>query len=94
MIALVVLFVGLVGGILTGGIFTIVLIPVGVLALVTAGVLSLWARATQGKEAGETEGGAGDPSSAMDRPLPTGHSNTATAPSSPEQLTDARRQQQ
>jgi hypothetical protein len=88
-IALFVLIVGIIGGILTGGIFTIVLIPVGVIALVTAGIVSLWGRSQRGEE--ET---SGDQSPAIGRPLPTGHSNSATAPNTPEQLTDARRQQQ
>jgi hypothetical protein len=84
-VALVLLVFGIVGGIATGGIFTIVLIPLGVIALVTAGVFSLWGRSQQGGE---------EPSSEIGEPLPTGHSNAASAPSSPEQLVDARREQQ
>lgn len=88
-IALVLVIVGIVGGILTGGIFTIAILPIGFIALVTAVVASLWARSQQGR-AGHTD----ESPSARDQPLPTGHSNAATAPSSPEELVNARREQQ
>jgi hypothetical protein len=84
------LVVGIVGGALSGGIFTIVLIPLAAVALISAVVHSAAARKAQAKA-----GGASDFSEPGQRPLPSSHrSNSAPAPSSPEQLADARRQQQ
>jgi hypothetical protein len=84
------LVVGVVGGALSGGIFTIILIPLAAVALISAVLHSMAARKAQA-----TAGGAPDRSESGPRPLPTSHrSNSAPAPSSPEQLADARRQQQ
>jgi hypothetical protein len=88
-IGLGLLIVGVVGSIVSGGIFTVVLVPLGVVALVTAGIVSLWLRSQQGRE-----GGGPEASTSVDQPLPTGHSNATAAPNSPEQLVDARREQQ
>ena len=87
--AVVLLVIGVVGSIFSGGIFTIVIVPLGVIALITAGVATLWIRAQQG-QAGHT----GDSAESRDRPLPTGHSNAATAPSTPSDLVNARREAQ
>ena len=86
--AFALLVFGIVGSILSGGIFTIAIVPLGVVALITAVIASMWARAQQGRAGHNNETSSGE------RPLPTGHSNTAAAPSTPEQLVDARREQQ
>lgn len=89
-VALVLLIFGLVGGVLTGGIFTIVFIPLGIIALVSAIAYGAWGRAAHGRQGSSTHA---TPSTA--EPLPSSqHHNTASAPSTPEQLADARRAQQ
>jgi hypothetical protein len=88
-IAVFLLVVGIVGSVVSGGIFTIVLVPLGVIALVTAGIVTLWARSQQGR-AGQT----GDSPEPSEEPLPTGHSNAPAAPSTPEDLVNARREAQ
>jgi hypothetical protein len=87
-IALVIL--AIVGGTLAGGIYTIVLVPLAAIAAISAVVYALWARALQGA--------AGDSASTSDRterPLPHRQRRpSGRAPSSPERLVDARREQQ
>ncbi|MHB8657993.1 MAG: hypothetical protein ACYC91_08555 [Solirubrobacteraceae bacterium] len=79
---------GLLGGAVAGGIYTIVLIPLGAIALLAGLAYSLMARQSQ-----EAQGGGGAPT--VEPPLPSGGQPTqAQAPSTPEQLTDARRVQQ
>ena len=88
LLALVVL--AIVGGTLAGGIFTIVLVPLAAIALVSAVVYALWGRAMEGSAGART-----DASHVSHEPLP--HSRrrpSGRAPSSPERLVDARRQQQ
>jgi hypothetical protein len=90
MIAIVLLILGLVGGVLTGGIFTIVFIPLGIIALVSAIAYGAWGRAAQGRKGAST-----DARPSTGRPLPASqHSNTPSAPSTPEDLAEARRVQQ
>jgi hypothetical protein len=89
-IAVALLIFGIVGGVLSGGIFTVVLVPLGLIALVTAVVMSgLAHRAGAAKTPGGN--GTGEP-----RPLP--HSDAqpsaVATPSTPEDLVDARREQQ
>jgi hypothetical protein len=86
----VLVILAIVGGVLAGGIFTIVLVPLAVIAAVTAAVFALWGRSLQGSAGGATEA-----TRAPDRPLPHRQSRpSGRAPSSPERLADARRQQQ
>jgi len=81
--ALVVL--AILGGILLGGIFTIVLVPFAIIALVAAVGYSIAARAAQPRE---------DTGSA-ERPLPTGQqTGSGRVRTSPERLADARRVRQ
>jgi hypothetical protein len=86
-IGLAALFVFMVvGGALLGGIFTLVLVPVAVIAVVMTFLFSLWNRATESHSGGGHRG-----------PRPVAHSehrNTAEAPATPDALTDARRLQQ
>ena len=89
LIAAVLLILGVVGGALTGGIFTIVFLPLGVIVLIAAFVLAMRSRKTVGDVGEEKSVPAGEP-----RPLP--HSDRAqpgsAGTSSPEELVDARRQ--
>jgi hypothetical protein len=87
-IALVIL--AIVGGTLAGGIFTIVLVPLGAIVIISAIVYAVWGRALQG-----TSGASTDATHSPDRPLPhRSRRPGGRAPSSPERLADARRQQQ
>ena len=88
LIALLILAV--IGGTLAGGVFTLVLIPLAVVVIVSAVVYAMWGRAIQGQA-----GGATDATTAKSQPLP--HHRTrpsGRAATSPEALADARRQQQ
>jgi hypothetical protein len=88
LIVLVVLAIG--GGTVAGGVYTLVLIPLAVVAVVSAVVYAMWGRAMQGQAGGSTEATA-----AKTEPLP--HHRTrpsGRAATSPEALADARRQQQ
>jgi hypothetical protein len=90
MIAFALLVLGVIGSLLGGGIFTIVLIPLGLLALAAAAVSGMSGRAAQG-----SGGAATDQTHTSDRPLPTSHRRpSGRAPSSPERLADTRRSQQ
>jgi hypothetical protein len=89
-IAVFLLIFGIVGSVLSGGIFTIVLIPLGFIALVSAMV-----HGSLGQGAQRREGPRDDGHSSVAQPLPVSeHSNTASAPTTPEQLADARRLEQ
>jgi hypothetical protein len=86
--ALVVLAIA--GGTVLGGIFTIVLVPIAGIVLVSAVVYAMWGRAQQGSAGGSTEA-----SDSTDRPLPHRQpTRSGRAPTSPEALADARRGQQ
>lgn len=86
---LILVLLGIAGGVFLGGVYTLVLVPLVVVAVVSALAYALWGRsqsaAGRGDESGPRPG----------RPLPhqprrePGH---VTAP--PERLVDARRQQQ
>ena len=77
----------LIGGLLAGGIYTIVFLPIAVIITVGAIIYTMWAKSTQPANLpGERE---------RVQPLPhTDHPNAAPAPSTPDQLVDARRGQQ
>jgi hypothetical protein len=82
--------VGIVGGIFGGGIFTIVLVPLGLIVGGSAVLYAMWGRASQGAAGGSTQAAHGS-----DRPLPHHTpSDSGRVPSSPERLADARRTQQ
>lgn len=74
-------------GLLAGGIFTIVFLPVAVIIIAAAVIYTMWGRATERRNIpGERE---------RVEPLPhTDHANAATAPTTPDQLVDAQRHQQ
>jgi hypothetical protein len=76
------------GGVLAGGVFTIVLVPLAAVALVSAFVFSIVGGAAQ-RRAGS---GGGDP---RQRPLPHNpRRDPGHVPTSPERLADARRVEQ
>jgi uncharacterized protein (DUF58 family) len=73
----------LLGGLAAGGVYAIVLIPIAAIVLVGALILSMWRRATQPREP--------TPRQHLSPDLP--HSpgqNVHAAPSTPDQITDAR----
>jgi hypothetical protein len=84
LLAAVLLLFGIVGSIFSGGIFTIVVLPVGAVVLLVALVVAAWAR---GSHASSGEAGTSEP-----RPLP--HTDRpqpgAAGTTSPEELADAR----
>ncbi|MFZ0042697.1 MAG: hypothetical protein WAK93_15410 [Solirubrobacteraceae bacterium] len=83
---IVLLVLGIVGGLVVGGIYAAVLVPLAVIVGVAGFGYSIWAS--------RREGGLPDERGGVD-PLPhSGHSNTAATPSSPDQMADARRTQQ
>lgn len=91
MIAIVLLVLGLVGGVFTGGIFTIVVLPLGVIVLIAAFAIAMRSRTAVSETGGEKNTPVADP-----RPLPhTSRAQPGSAgTSSPEDLADARREQQ
>jgi hypothetical protein len=76
-----------IGGLLAGGIFTLVFLPIAVIIIAAAIIYTMWGSATDTPNIpGEGE---------RVEPLPhTAHRNTAAAPSTPDQLVDARRGEQ
>lgn len=89
-VVLVVVALCIVGGSLAGGIFTIVLVPLALIALVSAVVYAMWGRSMEGSRGVPT-----DAEHTSTQPLPHRRRRpSGRAPSSPEGLADARRQQQ
>jgi len=85
LIAVALVFIGVLGGIFAGGIFTIVLLPLAVLVLFSGLAYSLLARAVEEKS------GAVDANKPLphEPPHPSGR-----VPTSPERLADERRVRQ
>jgi hypothetical protein len=83
--------IGIAGSVVSGGIFTIIVLPVGVIVLIVAGVMTLWARSTKIRSGGDAGPAISEPSTLphTSRPQPGTH-----GPSTPSELVDARRQQQ
>jgi hypothetical protein len=88
MIAGFLILVGVVGGVASGGIFTLIFIPLGAIMVVVAVLSGAFGRASQDSGTRQRS------TRAEPEPLPHTPSGTAPAPSSPEQLVDARRGQQ
>jgi uncharacterized membrane protein len=85
-VVLLVVALCIVGASLAGGVFTIVLVPVAVSAVVYA----LWGRSLEGSHGVST-----DATHLSTEPLPHRRRRpSGRAPSSPQRLADARRQQQ
>lgn len=86
LVLLIVIAAALAASIVSGGIFTIVVLPVAVLIAVAALIVTLWGRGSGRSKGRRTR----DPAS-----LPhSDHTNTAPSPTTPDQLVDARRTQQ
>ncbi len=87
---IVLVILGIVGGTLAGGVFTLVLVPLAVIVAVSAIVYAMWGRAMQAQA-----GAATDATTAKAEPLPHHrHRPSGRAATSPEALVDARRHQQ
>ncbi len=87
-ILLILLLLALAGGIFLGGVYTLILVPLFVIALGSALLYMLWARSQAGAAGADT-----DAQHTSERPLP--HRRRAPrrrAPNTPERLVDARRQ--
>lgn len=81
--------VGVIGGVASGGIFTLIFIPLGLIMLVVAVIVGMLGRAAQGDaETNSSTAGA--------EPAPLRHTRPqgAASPATPEDLVDARRTQQ
>jgi hypothetical protein len=77
----------LIGGVVVGGVFALILVPIAVIIVVSALLASMWSRANRPRQEGQTH--------TPDSSLPHGqHINAATAPATPDQLVDARQQAQ
>ena len=85
--ALVIL--AIVGGTLAGGVYTIVLVPLAVIALAAWALFSLWARSMSARAGAEA-----DATHTSDRPLPHRRRRPGRVRATPEELVDARRAQQ
>ncbi|MDQ6817499.1 MAG: hypothetical protein M3018_08850 [Actinomycetota bacterium] len=90
LLALVLLILGIVGGVASGGIFTIILVPLGLIVAASALLYAMWGRSAQ-----RSAGGDAEAASSTNRPLPhTRERASGHVPTSPERLADARRSQQ
>jgi hypothetical protein len=85
LVGVVLAVLAIAGTVLGGGIFTIVLIPLAAIALISAVAASVLGRAAQPGGDGTGE----EPALPHDRPREPGH-----VPTTPERLADARRVQQ
>jgi hypothetical protein len=85
-LVIVMVVLAVVGGTLGGGVYTIVLIPLAGIVLIGAVVYGLLARAA--------EAGSGDGGTKSARSFPRHRGSSGRAPTSPERLADARREQQ
>jgi hypothetical protein len=89
-VGFVLVVVGIFGTFLGGGIFTIALLPIGLVILGSAVGYGMWTRAKAGKLGLPT-----DDHPSVNRPLPHSFQHeSAHAPTSPEALADARRAEQ
>lgn len=88
-ILLILVLLGVAGGVFLGGVYTLVLVPLVVIALLSALAYALWARSIAGSAGAATDGG-----SAPERPLPhRSHRMPRRATTTPEGLVEGRRQQ-
>lgn len=89
MIAVFLLLFGIIGGVASGGIFTLIFIPLGAVMLVVAVLMGMWHRSQEGRAGAQTEG-----SKTEQAPLRHTPPQGAPTPTTPEELADARRVQQ
>jgi hypothetical protein len=76
------------GGLLAGGIFTIVFLPLALIIIAIAVISTLYGRSDRRRTLPR------DQSTATDLGTGSGHANVSRSPSSPGELTDARRHAQ
>jgi hypothetical protein len=89
-VIILLVILAIVGGTLAGGIFTIVLVPLAAIALISAIVYGAWARALE-----ERAGASADAAHEPGRPLPAHERRpTGRVQTTPDRLVDARREQQ
>jgi hypothetical protein len=92
--AFIVLVVGIIGSIASGGIFLIVLVPIGVIAAIAA-AFSAWFGGNAARTRTRTERATSPVGPQQEEPpLPHSPPAGAAAPVTPEQQTEARLQQQ
>jgi len=89
MIAVFLVLVGIIGGVASGGIFTLIFIPLGAIMPVVAVLMGMWHRSQQASAGGQTEG-----SKTEQAPLRHTPPQGTPSPTRPEELVDARRAQQ
>ena len=89
LVALVLVILGVAGGVASGGIFTIILVPLGLIVAGSAFLYASWGSSAQGS------GGDTEAAQSTKRPLPhTTQRDSGHVPTSPERLADARRGEQ
>jgi hypothetical protein len=83
-----------IGGVVVGGIFALILVPIAAIILIFGVVMSMWGRATSGQPAPEDERSRSG--SGSDPPIyPHGaHQNASAGPATPGDLVDARQKSQ
>jgi hypothetical protein len=86
MIAGFLFLLGVVGGVASGGIFTLIFIPLGFVMLVVAAGVGWWGRSAQADAEGSNPTQSAEP-----KPLPSSPPHETPRPSTPEELVDARR---
>ncbi len=89
MIAGFLVLVGLIGGVASGGIFTLIFVPLGLVMLAVAGGAGILGRRSQDESDGDKQ-----PSNTQPAPLRHTPPQGTSAPATPEDLVDARRAQQ
>lgn len=89
MIAGFLFLVGIVGGVASGGIFTLIFVPLGLIMLAVAAGAGVFGRSSQDKSEGRKQPSNGEPA-----PLRHTPAQGTPAPATPEDLADARRAQQ
>jgi hypothetical protein len=89
MVVVFAVLLAVVGGVVVGGIFALILVPIAVIIVVMGVVVSMWARATSGRPSPEDERSRSAPAYPHG-----GHQNASRAPATPDQLVDARQKSQ
>ncbi|MBV9335181.1 MAG: hypothetical protein JO262_14145 [Solirubrobacterales bacterium] len=89
MIAGFLLLVGIIGGVASGGIFTLIFVPLGLVMLVVAAGAGVFGRSSQDESDGDRQ-----PSNTEPAPLRHTPAQGTPTPATPEDLADARRVQQ
>lgn len=83
-----------IGGVVVGGIFALILVPIAAIILIAAVVMSMWARASSGRPGPEDERSRSRSSSGPPAYPHGGHQNASAGPATPDDLVDARQKSQ